>query len=194
MTHEPHVVAICGSLRDESTTRLALSHALAAADDAGASTELIDLRQYDLPVFDADDRDVGDAARLKAAVGSADGVILGSPMYHGSYSGVLKNALDYLGSDEFEGATVGLLGVAGGSFPRTVLDHLRTVSRSVGAWTLPHQVAIPNASSQFEDGRIVDEALAERVATLGTEVVDYAGLERFPAHRSDRATAAPVDD
>jgi len=61
----PRVVAICGSLRDASHTRVALEVLLDAADDAGADTQLIDLREYDLPPFDPDDRDVGDAARLK---------------------------------------------------------------------------------------------------------------------------------
>jgi NAD(P)H-dependent FMN reductase len=177
---QPRVVAICGSLRDGSHTRTALGHALEAASDRGAETELLDLRRYDLPVYDADRDDAGDAPAFRSAVRAADGVLLGSPMYHGSYSAPLKNALDYCGFEEFEDRTVGLLGVSGGSFPVTALEHLRSVCRALNAWVLPHQAAIPRASSQFEDGAFVDESLAERVAVLGERAVEYADISPDP--------------
>ncbi|NGM69064.1 NAD(P)H-dependent oxidoreductase [Natronolimnobius sp. AArcel1] len=177
-----HVVGVCGSLRDESTTRLALEHALEAASAAGASTTLLDLREYDLPAFDADrDRETaGDAAQLANELQAADAILLGSPMYHGSYASPLKTAIDYCGFDEFEDTTVGLLAVSGGAFPVTALEHLRSVCRSLKAWVLPHQAAIPNAHSALEDGEFVDEKLADRVATLGQRAVQYATIEPDP--------------
>jgi NADPH-dependent FMN reductase. len=57
----PRVVAICGSLRDESHTRKGLQHALDTAGATGGETELLDLREWDLPVYDADASDAGDA-------------------------------------------------------------------------------------------------------------------------------------
>ncbi|SDJ42893.1 NAD(P)H-dependent FMN reductase [Halovenus aranensis] len=180
MSTQPHVVALCGSLRDESHTRTALGHALDGARDRGASTELLDLREYDLPVFDPDDSDAGDAERLREAVRGASAVILGTPMYHGSYAAPLKNAIDYCGFDEFEETTVGLLAVAGGSFPTGALDSLRTVCRALDAWTLPHQVAIPSAYDQFEDGEFVDDSLESRTRVLGQRVVEYARIEPNP--------------
>jgi len=69
MQRVPTVVAICGSLGDPSTTQGALGHALDAAADAGAETELIDLREWDLPLFDPDHRDRGDAEALRRVVG-----------------------------------------------------------------------------------------------------------------------------
>jgi NAD(P)H-dependent FMN reductase len=177
----PTVVAICGSLRDGSYTRLAARHALDAAADRGAETELLDLREYDLPVFDPDDEDAGDAERLRRTVRDADALILGTPMYHGSYASPLKIAIDYCGFDEFENKTVGLLGIAGGSFPITALDHLRAVCRALDAWVLPHQAAVPRASGKFEDGEFVDADLAERVAVLGERVVEYADISPDPA-------------
>jgi NAD(P)H-dependent FMN reductase len=175
-----HVAALVGSLRDESYTRRASRIALDAAEERGATTDLVDLRELDLPVFDADDREVGDAVDLKGRVADADSVLLATPVYHGSYSGVLKNALDYCGFDEFDHTTVGLLAVAGGGFPSPALDHLRIVSRSVNAWVLPHQAAIPNVYRQFEGGELVDEDLRERVEKLGVRLVEYAHIEPDP--------------
>ena len=180
MTETPHIVAVCGSLRAESHTRVALGHVLEGATEHGASTALVDLRKYDLPVFDADARDAGDADRLRRELRQAEAVVLGSPMYHGSYSAALKNALDYCGFDEFEETTVGLLAVAGGSFPTGALDHLRAVCRALNAWVLPHQAAIPSASDHFENGTLVDDDLGERVDVLGRRVVEYATIEPDP--------------
>ena len=172
-----HVVALCGSLRDSSHTRRALSRALEGVRAAGGTGAVIDLREYDLPPLDPDREAHADGDAVVRLVREADAVLLGTPMYHGSYSGVLKNAVDHCGFDEFEGKTVGLLAVAGGGFPVTALDHLRSVCRALNAWVLPHQAAVPNAASQFEGGELVDERLDDRVLTLGRRVVEYAHIE-----------------
>lgn len=178
---ETHVVAVCGSLRDGSYTRKSLRIALEAAEEAGASTELIDPRELDLPVFDADSDDAGDAEIVRRRVRDADSIILGTPMYHGSYSSPLKNILDYCGFDEFEGKTVGLLAVAGGSFPITALEHLRGVCRALDAWVIPHQAAVPRASSRFTDGELDDGDVRDRIRKLGARAVQYANIEPDPA-------------
>lgn len=176
----PHIAALCGSLRDGSYTRVALRHALAAAEENGATTDLIDLRDLDLPVFDPDADDPAAAADLQARLGRADSIVLGTPMYHGSYASPLKTALDYCGFDEFENSTVGLLVVSGGSFPLTALEHLRTVCRALNAWVLPHQAAIPRARTQIDDEEFRDADLEERVLTLGRRLVEYANIEPDP--------------
>ena len=179
MTSNVHIVALCGSLRDESYTRVALRHALDAAEESGATTDLVDIRTLDLPVFDADEQDTGDAPELRRRVRAADAVVLGTPMYHGSYASPLKTALDYCGFDEFEGKTVGLLAVSGGQFPTPALEQLRTVCRALRAWTLPHQVGIPGAYERFEEGAISDEELANRVAELGRNAVQYSHIDEL---------------
>jgi NAD(P)H-dependent FMN reductase len=178
MTEAPSVVAICGSLRDTSYTRLALEHALDAAAEAGAETELIDLREWDLPLFDPDDRDAGDAEALRRVVGDADAALLGTPVYHGMVSSALKSAFDYLGKDEFEGMTVGLLVTAGGGSYAPTLEHLRTGVRTVHGWTLPHEVGIRGAYDAFDDdGEFVDPDIEARVWKLGRMAVEYSRLE-----------------
>jgi NAD(P)H-dependent FMN reductase len=176
-----HVVAVCGSLRDESYTRRALQRALDGARAAGGTGEVLDLRGYELPPFDADVDSQGDSATVTRRIRAADAILLGTPMYHGSYSGVLKNALDYCGFDEFEGKTVGLLAVAGGGFPVTALEQLRSVCRALDAWVLPHQAALPNASRRFDGDEITDENLDERVLVLGRRAVEYATIEPDPS-------------
>lgn len=192
MTHrvEPRVVAVCGSLRDSSRTRTALREALTAAEEAGATTELVDLREYELPSLNAA-ADVPDAEALRETVDRADAVLLGTPNYHGSYSGALKNALDHCGRDEFEGTTVGLLEVAGGQFPGTALVHLRTVCRTLRAWTLPTEVRIPESHVTVDGDGIGDSDVAARTHRLGRELAAYAGVSAYPETvRETRGLAA----
>jgi NAD(P)H-dependent FMN reductase len=180
MPEDVRVVGIAGSLRDGSASREAVEHALDEAERAGASTELLDLREYDLPMIDPDEDDPEDAKRLKASVREADSILLASPMYHGSYSSPLKTALDYCGFDEFENKTVSLLAVAGGSFPIAALEHLRSVCRALDAWVVPHQAAVPKSHSAFSDGAFVDDGIEERVRELGRQAVQYANIEPDP--------------
>ncbi len=173
------IVALCGSLRDESKTRIALGEILDAAQTPGVTTDLVDLRTYVLPGLKRKSGPVEDGEVLRETVATADSIVLGSPNYHGSYSGVLKNALDYCGRDEFSGKTVGLVEVAGGSNPGTALVHLRTVSRTLNAWTLPTEIAVPNSSTSITSEGFAAPELAERARRMGRELIRYAGVSTY---------------
>lgn len=180
-TPSVRVVGIVGSLRTVSYTRAAVKLALAGAAKLGAETQLIDLRDYALVFCDGetDDADLPpDVLRLRAEVQAADGIILGTPDYHGSYSGVLKNALDLMGFSEFGGKVIGLVAVAGGALGGTnALSCLRTVCRALHGWVVPEQVAVPKASAQFDaEGNPLDESLARRLEKVGQEVARFAYL------------------
>lgn len=174
------VVGISGSLRRQSNTFQAVRHALRGAAEAGARTEMIDLREWPLPFMDARDGDEcgSDAVvGLRGRVKSAQGLIVGSPEYHGSFSGVVKNALDLLTDEELAGKMVGLVSVAGGASGMSALSHLRLVMRAVHAWVVPQQVMIPYASNAFDDaGAPKDPSIAARLDELGREVVKFARI------------------
>jgi len=177
-----HVIGISGSLRDDSGTRIAVQRALDAGAVAGATVEHIDLREWDLPLFDPDagEAESGDGPELAARVREADAMVLGTPMYHGTIASPLKTALDYCSIDDVEGTTVGILAVAGGGFPTPALQHLRASVLELKGWPLPQDVAIPESWAAFEEGSIADEDIAERVEELGSDVVAYAGVAARP--------------
>ena len=110
-------VGICGSLRKGSYARMAVRIALEGAEEMGARTRLIDLADFKLIFCDGEEDESQypeDVFRLRREVGAARGIVLGTPEYHGSYSGALKNALDLMGFDEVEGKMMGLVGVSDG--------------------------------------------------------------------------------
>ena len=113
------VAGICGSIRKGSYTRMALALALRGAEEAGVQTELIDPRDYRMIFCDGKDDESGypkDIFKLRGVLRQAQGIILATPEYHSGYSGVLKNALDMMGFEEFEGKMLGLIGVSGGGW------------------------------------------------------------------------------
>ncbi len=178
-----HVAGLCGSLRPGSYTRMAVEYALRGAREAGAETNLIDLREYTLVFRDGTDdesRYPADVFRMRALVKEADGIILGTPEYHGSFSGVLKNALDLMGFDELEGKMLGLVGVSGGKMGAfEALNTLRNVGRALHAWVIPAQASVPEAWRVFDpSGNLKDPGYEERLLNVGREVTRFARLHR----------------
>jgi len=126
------VIAIAGSLRKTSYTRFALQVVLDEVKNLGGEIECIDLRQYTLPFCEGydDQQDYPDLVKFKQEVAKADALVIGTPEYHGGYSGVIKNAIDLLDRNIFENRIVGLVGVAGGSIGATnSLNGLRLITQ-----------------------------------------------------------------
>ena len=174
------IIGLCGSLREKSYTRMALKIALEGAAELNTETYLVDLRDYTIPFCDdtKESYNSSDVLKISKLIKDAQGVIIGSPEYHGSYTGVLKNLLDLLGFEEFQGKMIGLVGIAGGSLGATnTLNGLRTIGRQLHGWVLPGQVSVPRASSAFNKfDRIIDEKLEDRLKGVGREVARFAFL------------------
>ena len=181
------IVGICGSLRSGSHTRMAVNIPLRGTQQIGVETKLTDLRE-DRLIFCDGEEEAGsypdDVHKLRQDVRQAQGIILGTPEYHGSFSGVLKNALDLMGFDELEGKIIGLVGVSGEHLGAlNALNGLRTVGRALHAWVIPEQASIPTAWQAFDDeGNLKDSGVAERVLEVGRQVARFSYL-----HTSERA-------
>jgi len=178
------IVGICGSLREGSYTKMALKVALRGAEESGAESELIDLSKYELAFCDGRDDAESypkDVAKLREKVKAAHGIILATPEYHGGVSGVLKNALDLMGFDEFEGKMVGLVGISGGAMGAfSALNTLRGIGRTLHSWVVPEQASVPKAWSVFDDkGNSKDKDIEKRLKGVGKQVAKFACLHNF---------------
>jgi azobenzene reductase len=168
------VVAISGSRREASSTRKALEVVLSSARDVGADTDLINFARVDLPLYHPNIDEQGDSERLTRRVREAEAVVVGSPVYHGSYSSTFRNFHDYCSKDEYEDTAVGLVAAAGGGSYGATLEHLRSTIRGVHGHTVPEQVGLRGASRKFEDGRLTDADARKRLEELGEAVVAEA--------------------
>jgi FMN reductase len=169
------IVGIAGSLRKDSYSHQALAQAVERLAALGAEVEVLDLRTMNLPFCDGgnDYADYPDVQRLQAAVEAADALVLVSPEYHGSLSGVLKNALDLMSFDQLGSKVTGLISVLGGQPNSNTLNDLRIIMRWVHAWVIPEQISIGQAWKAFgQDGKLVDEGLAKRFDQFAQSLVE----------------------
>jgi FMN reductase len=173
------IVGLAGSLRQKSYTQRAVESVLDGARQVGGEAKLLDLRELSLPFCKAADAEqFADVELLRGTIRQAHGFVWGTPEYHGSFSGLLKNALDLTEPEDWRGKVVALVGVSGGSAgPGSALAGLRSVVRGLEAWALPNQVAIPTAYQYFtETGPTHNAKLLEQLTTLGAELVRFARL------------------
>lgn len=181
------IVGIGGTTKSASSTEQALVIALASAREAGA-----DVHHFDgpflarLPHYGTDEATrSAEGAELVAALRQADGVILASPGYHGSISGLVKNAVDYLeetardGRVYLDGVPVGLIVTAyGWQATGSTLSTLRSIVHSLRGWPTPMGAAINSSGGVFKDGVCTDAGAAKQLELVGQQVVEFARLHR----------------
>src|SRR5262245_19234974 len=158
------VLAVVGSLQRGSVSRVVIQYVAEKLQAAGCEVDVLDFLAEPLALYNPDTaHDLPGYAELQARVERADVIFLGTPDYHGSVSGAMKNFLDHFWH-EFAGKLFATV-VASHEKGLTVIDQLRTIARQCYAWTLPYGVAFTEAVD-VKDGRIVREALRTRTDML----------------------------
>lgn len=172
------ILGISGSLREGSNTLVLVNTTLGFARELGADTELIDLRDYPLPLYEAHvNYDGHEAAeKLAALVDGCDAVILGSPEYHGCMSGALKNCLDFL-YRELAGKPCALLSATGGSQGVGCFDNMRAAVHGCHGWVLPYATAA-NGRDFDASKNITNERVVERLRRTARDLQHYGPLLR----------------
>jgi NAD(P)H-dependent FMN reductase len=169
------IVGILGSLRPDSYSAQVLDLAATRVKALGAEVEILDLRKMSLPFCNGGDEypDYPDVEKLSQTVKEADGLILATPEYHGSVSGVLKNALDLMSFEQLSGKVAGLISVLGGQSNSNALNDLRVILRWTHTWCILDQIAIAQAWKAFDaEGKLLDEKLSQRFDSFAQSLVD----------------------
>jgi FMN reductase len=182
----PLIVGLGGTTRPGSSTERALAAALGAAEALGARTRLLggDFLA-ELPIYDP--RPGGPTPRqaeMAEIIRSADGLIIATPGYHGSLSGVMKNALDTLellrddARPYFSARAVGVIVTAAGSQAGgTTLTAVRSIIHAMRGWPTPFGAAMSVNSDSFgPDGRPLEPRDAWQLDTVAAQVVQFARM------------------
>jgi NAD(P)H-dependent FMN reductase len=182
VTSSPKIIAFAGSLRQQSFNATLANIVAKAALYAGAEVEVVQLADFDIPLFNEDLEQQATpkgVQALKEKIAQADGLIVASPEYNGSISGVLKNALDWVSrtapdhKPAFRDTTVALVSTSpGGLGGIRGLSHARDVFVGMGALVLSNQLAIGSAYQMFDQqGQLTDEGMQGRVEELAQTLV-----------------------
>ncbi|HEV2568329.1 NAD(P)H-dependent oxidoreductase [Sphingomonas sp.] len=187
MPEKLSIVGIGGTTSPGSSTEQALQIALRAAEAEGANVTLFDgsglcaLPHYAPGVLHRSD----EGRRLVTAVREAHGLIFASPGYHGSISGLVKNAIDYVeetSKDDrvyLDGLPVGLIVTAyGWQATGSTLATMRSIVHALRGWPTPLGAAIRSVSGMFKDGQCSDPGAAMQLDLVGKQVVEFARLRK----------------
>jgi len=169
-----NVLAVVGSMRTASVTRVAVAYATRLLEPQGCHVDVLDLGHTPLALYNPETsyREPG-FAELKKRVDTADAFLLGTPDYHGSISCTLRNFTDHFWK-EFTGKLfVGI--VASHEKGLTVHDQLRTIARQCYAWSLPYGVSFEE-KVDVQDGAVVSDALRARLEMMARDMVVYGRL------------------
>ena len=199
----PFIVGLGGTSTPGSSTEKSLRIAMSAAESAGADVQmfggevLASLPHY--LVSSAADNPC--AVLLLKAIRAADGVVIASPGYHGTISGLLKNAIDYLEETAkdsrpyLEGVPVGLIATAyGWQATGSTLVTLRTITHALRGWPTPFGAAINSSGGIFVNDGCIDSKVADSLETVGRQVVEFARMKKLATLKSsDRWNTDPVE-
>ncbi len=182
MSTIPRLLAFGGSLRRDSYNQKLAAVVADGAREAGAEVTLIALRDFPLPLFDADVEEMDgmpeNAKKLKALFREHHGFVVASPEYNSSITAALKNAIDWVSRAEsddepawsaFSGKTAILCAASPGALGGLRgLVHIRSILGNLGITVLPDQVAVSKAYDAFDDsGALKDAKMNARVRALG---------------------------
>lgn len=179
------IVGLGGTFRQASSSERLVRAVLAQCAAMGAETTMFDGPALArLPHFNPEHPDRSDEERaLVEAICDCDGIVIGSPGYHGGYSGLVKNAIDLLedlrGDTRvyFDGRPVGLVVTAAGwQACGTTLSALRDVVHAMRGWPTPVGIAVNSVEQRpfGPDGAIIDEGIAGAVHAQARQIMAFA--------------------
>jgi len=188
----PFIVGLGGTTRSPSTSEAALRYALKAAELAGARTALLAGPALQLPMYAPEKTERCErAAELVSLLRRSHGVILASPGYHGSISGLVKNALDYIedmrgdSAVYLDGRAVGCVACAQGwQATGGTLAALRSIVHALRGWPTPVGVAVNSGLNVFDrEGRCLDTGVGTQLEVMAQQVVTFAHMRAAVSER-----------
>lgn len=175
------VVGLGGTMRAGSSSERALRSAMERIEKKGLATVLFTGEALMLPMYDpASKQSTPRSTRIVDTIRRAAGVLIASPCYHGSVSGLVKNCLDYIEETAgdsrpyLDGKAVGLIGCGfGNQGPTMVLSQLRSITHSLRGWPVPMGVAINTAVARFEHGAWSDTNVDTQLSIMADQVIEF---------------------
>ncbi len=168
----PHITIISSSVRTgRMSHRVALFFQQFLTDNKLATTEILDLNEYQFPVFEErlrlQSQPAANTIEFAIKIKATNGIIIVTPEYNGGYPASLKNVVDLL-YDEWYRKPVAISMVSGGVFGGTqVVTALQFVLWKMKAWTVPAMFPVPQVGASFdENGKPADKEGIEKRAQL----------------------------
>ncbi|MBH5319788.1 NAD(P)H-dependent oxidoreductase [Paenibacillus sp. GSMTC-2017] len=146
-----NIILLAGSNRKDATSTRLSAFVGDIISKSGHQAHLFDLYEKPLPFYSPDDEyDSTDTiSELQKVMRQSDAIVLATPEYHSSISGVLKNALDHLGQEHFRGKAVLSMSSAGGAVGTSSLQQLQAIVRNLHGINSAEWISIGGAQRNW---------------------------------------------
>ncbi len=182
------IVIIAGSNRKSATSTRLAGYSQRLIGQKGHSATLFDLYRSPLPFYSPDEyhQEHADLHSLKRSLVEADGIVLVTPEYHGSISGVLKNALDHLGQEHFNNKVVLSVSSSGGAVGVSSLTQLQAMVRNLHGINSPEWLSIGGAQRKWfeteQDSYEIGQDIDDRIHRVIESFLTLTHLIRGQLH------------
>lgn len=161
------IAVISGSARPQRQSHQVAREILRRVEKRGHHAWMFDVREQNLPLlentFKAAQTPGDQLKKLRESIADSDAFLLVSPEYNGSYSGALKNSMDYFYQEYFNKA-FGLVGVSAGMLGGiNAIRSMQHYALTLNGIVLPSYLITPKVQSLFTDGELTDEGYSERI-------------------------------
>ena len=180
------ILVFAGSTRTGSFNKKLAKVAAAAVEEAGASVTFVDLRDFEMPLYDGDlEKEKGlpeNALKLQKMFVDHHALLIASPEYNNSITGVLKNTLDWVSRPSenvgnvaaFENKVAAIISASPGALGglrglvtlRSMLGNMKTI-------VIPESLSVSKANEAFDDnGRLKDEKQNDTIKKIARRLVE----------------------
>jgi len=182
------ILAFAGSLRKKSYNKRVLGVAVDGARHAGAEVRVLDLADFPMPIYNADDHEKNgldvNALKFQELLNEHDGLLICSPEYNGSVPGGLKNVIDWTSrksvkfalGEVFKGKAAAIMTASPGSFGGIrCLAHLRGVLSILLVNVLPNEIAVTFVGDKFDGDshEMTDEKMNGILENVGASLTAF---------------------
>ncbi len=185
MTSKAKILCFAGSARRDSLNKKLVQIAMQAAKQAEAEVTFIDLKDFDLPMYNGDleaESGLPEAAvKLKEIFLNHNGLLMACPEYNSSVTGLWKNAIDWVSRPLpgeaplkcFSGKVAAIMSASPGQLGGLRgLVHVRAILENIQVMVITEQLSLPMAAAAFsEDGlKLVDEKKDASARKIGEKL------------------------
>lgn len=183
----PKILAFAGSFREKSYNKRVLAIAADGARRTGADVDIVDLRDYYMPVFCPDEIEKNGfhptALKFQELLYDYHGLLIATPEYNASVPGGMKNMIDWASrrserfglNEVFKGKFAAMITASPGSFGGIrALAHLRQILSIMGVTVIASEIAVSFVADKFEGDsyEINDEKTKALLEGLGSSLAD----------------------
>lgn len=144
------------------------------------NVELLDIRNFDIEICDGrpPEKYNEDTQRVVKMVSEADGYIIGTPVFHGSFPGALKNLLDLIPAEVFKEKPIGFVATGGSKRHYLMVENqLKPIASYFQSYIIPHYVFAHNSDFD-QQNNIHSKELMQEIKKLSSELVLYTKLKQ----------------